>query len=175
MLSTSALSTDAVASHAERLRAELATLDDCITQPSHTTLERAELLAARKRVYETMTPRSRRGGAPGRAGGGKSPRREEDGPPVLSHAADVASRTGLSERSIRQLIQIAEGIPAPLRELIRDTPLAGRQRLLVQVARARRDPEEQRRRVTAALSQPSPLPRGELRQPREPAVEKASP
>jgi hypothetical protein len=163
VLSTSVLPTDALASEPERLRAELATIDERITQHPQTTLERAELLAARKRVYETMTPRSRRGGAPGRAGGGKSPRRVEDGPRVLSHAADVSSRTGLSERSIRQLVQIAEGIPASLRELIRDTPLARRQRLLVQVARARRDPEEQRRRVAAALSQPPTVPRGEPR------------
>jgi ParB family transcriptional regulator, chromosome partitioning protein len=163
VLPTSVRSTDAVAPDLEHLRAELASIDETITGNPHSTLERAELLAARKRIYETMTPGSRRGGAPGRAGGGKSPRREADGSPVRSHAADVASRTGLSERSIRQLVQIAEGIPAPLRELIRGTPLAGRQRLLVEVARARRDPEEQRRRVAAALTQAPCLPRGEPR------------
>lgn len=163
VLPTIALPMDAVAPDWERLRAELASLDEAIAQHPHTTLERAELLAARKRIYETMTPGSRRGGAPGRAGGGKAPRRQADGSPVLSHAADVSSRTGLSERSIRQLVQIAEGIPAPLRELIRGTPLAARQRLLVEVARARRDPEEQQRRVTVALNQVPTLPRGEPR------------
>ena len=61
---------------------------------------------------------------------------------------------GLSERSVRQLVQIAEGIPAPLRDVIRGTPLARRQRLLLEVARARRDPEAQQRRVAAALSEP---------------------
>jgi hypothetical protein len=162
VLPTSVLSPDAVASEPERLRAELATIDATIAGPRQSTLDRAELLAVRKRIYETMTPRSRRGGAPGRAGGGKSPRRESDGSPVRSHAADVSSRTGLSERSIRQLVQIAEGIPAPLRDLIRGTPLERRQRLLLEVARARRDPEEQRRRLAAALRSAPPSPEASL-------------
>ena len=154
MLPTSVLPPDAVTSEPERLRAELATIDGAMARHRQSTLELAELLATRKRIYETMTPRSRRGGAPGRAGGGKSPRGESDGAPVRSHAADASSRMGLSERSVRQLVQIAEGIPAPLRDVIRGTPLARRQRLLLEVARARRDPEAQQRRVAAALSEP---------------------
>jgi ParB family chromosome partitioning protein len=135
----------------ERLRAEIAAIDEDIAGARPTTLRRAELLAARKRAYETLHPSSRHGGAPGRAGGGKAPRPL---PPVPSHAADVATRTGLSERSVRQLVQIAEDIPERLRDLIRDTPLAGRQRVLVEVARAHRDPEEQLRRLGAALRTP---------------------
>ena len=137
----------------ERLAAELAAIDERIIDPRPTALGRAELLAARKRVYETLHPSSRHGGAPGRAGGGKALRRTEAGlPPVRSHAADAACHTGLSERSVRQLVQIAEDIPAPLRDLIRDTPLARRQRLLLEVARTHRDPAEQRRRLDAALT-----------------------
>jgi hypothetical protein len=137
------------------LRTELAALDESIRDRRPSALLRAELLAARKRVYETLHPSSRHGGAPGRAGGGKAPRSQRSSPPVRSHAADAALRTGLSERSIRQLVQIAEGIPASLRDLIRDTPLARRQRVLLQVARARLDPDEQHRRVRAALGAPS--------------------
>ena len=81
-------------------------------------------------------------------------RSQQGVPPVCSHAADAAARTGLSERSVRQLVQIAEGIPQALRDLIRDTPVARRQRLLLGVARAHRDPEEQHRRVGAALTPP---------------------
>ena len=132
---------------------DLTLIDDGLVDPDSNTLRRAELLAARKRVYETVHPSSRHGGAPGRAGGGKRPRREGASGAVRSHAADAATRTGLSERSIRQLVQIAQGIPEPLRELIRDTPLASRQRALLDVARARHDPEEQRRRVGAALAE----------------------
>jgi ParB family transcriptional regulator, chromosome partitioning protein len=153
VLSTIAPEPAAATAELDRLRTELAVIDGTMVRHRHrpSTLERAELLAARKRIYETMHPSSRRGGAPGRAGGGKSPRSEDDGAPVRSHAADASSCTGLSERSVRQLVQIAEGIPAPLRDLIRDTPLARHQRLLLEVARARRDPVEQRRRITAAL------------------------
>lgn len=146
---------EAVFAEHDMLRTELAALDRGIGDPRPSALLRAELLAARKRVYETLHPSSRHGGAPGRAGGGKAPRCERTSPPVRSHAADAALRTGLSERSIRQLVQIAEGIPASLRDLIRDTPLARRQRLLLEVARARLDPEEQRRRVGAALGRRS--------------------
>lgn len=136
----------------EQLRAELTALDEVIVAARPTTLGRAELLAARKRVYELLHPSSRHGGAPGRAGGGKAPRCQAGRSPIRSHAADAATRTGLSERSVRQLVQIAEDIPAPLRDLIRETPLAWRQRLLLDVARAHRNPEEQRRRVGAALT-----------------------
>ncbi|MEA2671512.1 MAG: ParB family transcriptional regulator, chromosome partitioning protein [Chloroflexota bacterium] len=136
----------------ERLRAELTAIDGTIVAIEPSTLRRAELLAARKRVYETLHPGSRHGGAPGRAGGGKARRSEEGQPPIRSHAADAAIRTGLSERTVRQLVQIAEDIPAPLRDLIRDTPLALRQRQLLEIARAYRDPEEQRRRAGAALT-----------------------
>ena len=136
----------------ERLRAELTAIDGSIVAIEPSTLRRAELLAARKRVYEMLHPGSRHGGAPGRAGGGKARRSEEGQPPIRSHAADAATRTGLSERTVRQLVQIAEDIPAPLRDLIRDTPLALRQRQLLEIARACRDPEEQRRRLGAALT-----------------------
>jgi ParB family chromosome partitioning protein len=138
----------------DRLRGELAAIDGDIVDPRPNTLRRAELLAERKRLYETLHPSSRHGGAPGRAGGGKAPRRQGEFAPVRSHAADAATRTGLSERSVRQLVQIAEDIPQPLRDLIRDTPVARRQRLLLELARARHDPEEQRRRVGAALTTP---------------------
>ncbi|HEY0411300.1 MAG TPA: hypothetical protein VGE42_13650, partial [Candidatus Dormibacteraeota bacterium] len=120
----------------ERLRAELTAIDGTIVAIEPSTLRRAELLAARKRVYETLHPGSRHGGAPGRAGGGKARRSEEGQPPIRSHAADAAIRTGLSERTVRQLVQIAEDIPAPLCDLIRDTPLALRQRQLLEIARA---------------------------------------
>lgn len=138
------------------LTAELAAIDEGIVETRLTTLRRAELLAARKRVYEVLNPSSRHGGAPGRAGGGKIPRSAAVCGPIRSHAADAATRTGLSERSVRQLVQIAENIPEPLRDLIRDTPLARRQRLLLAVARACHDPEEQRRRVGVALTVPAP-------------------
>ncbi|HEY2706049.1 MAG TPA: hypothetical protein VGL20_20400 [Candidatus Dormibacteraeota bacterium] len=133
-----------------RLEAELTAIDENIVDhPS--TLRLAELLATRKRVYEELHPGSRHGGAPGRAGGGKALRREAGLPLVRSHAADAAACTGLADRSVRQLVQIAEDIPAPLRDLIRDTPLASRQRWLLGIARLWRDPEEQRRRISAAL------------------------
>ena len=130
---------------------ELHVIDERLVDGEPNTLRRAEMLAARKRLYEALHPSSRHGGAPGRAGGGKRSRAERSSPPVRSHAADAAARTGMSERSVRQLVQIAEDIPAPLRDLIRDTPLAGCQRVLLHVARACHNPEEQRRRVGVAL------------------------
>src|ERR1700752_2347960 len=99
--------------------AELSVIDERLVDAEPNTLRRAELLAARKRLYETLHPSSRPGGAPGRGGGGKRPRAERSPPPVRSHAADAAARTGMSERSVRQLVQIAEDIPAPLRDLLR--------------------------------------------------------
>lgn len=130
---------------------ELAVIDERLVDAEPNTLRRAEMFAARKRLYETLHPSSRHGGAPGRAGGGKRPRAERAAAPVRSHAADAAARTGLSERSVRQLVQIANDIPETLRDRIRDTPLAGCQRSLLHVARACHNPEEQRRRLAMAL------------------------
>jgi ParB family chromosome partitioning protein len=138
-------------SEPEQAVIELTDIDTRLIGFAGSALRRAELLAVRKRVYEALHPGSRHGGAPGRAGGGKTPRAERMGSAVRSHAADAAGRTGLSERSVRQLVQIAEDIPEPMRDLIRDTPLAWRQRALLEVARAFGDPEEQRRRLSTAL------------------------
>jgi hypothetical protein len=73
-------------------------------------------------------------------------------------AAELAAiDDGINDRALRTLeqaellVQIAEDIPGPLRDLIRDTPLASHQRLLLEVARAHRDPEERRRRADAAI------------------------
>lgn len=135
----------------QRLRAELVVIDEQILDPRPSMLRRAELLAARKRVYEALHPSSRHGGAPGRAGGGKVARSDAGLMSVRSHAADAAARTGLSARTVRQLVQIAEDIPSWLLDEIRGTHLASHQRQLLEVARACRDPEEQRRRVDAFL------------------------
>jgi hypothetical protein len=81
----------------ERLRAELTAIDGSIVAIEPSTLRRAELLATRKRVYETLHPASRHGGAPGRAGGGKARRSEEGQPPGRRRPDRDAPRPGVAD------------------------------------------------------------------------------
>lgn len=87
-----------------------------------TVLERAEQLARRKNIYEEVYPQTKRGGD----------RRSEDtknqtaDSAVWSFNKDTATKTGISERVIREDVQIANAIAPDVKEALRETPLANR-------------------------------------------------
>jgi hypothetical protein len=131
------------------LRAELAELDENLIRHDLSALERGEALARRKALYEALHPETRpvseRGG-PGRGRSGPKTNAdsasvfsretvEEVENPTPSFTADVAARTGQSRRTVQTEVQIAERIPAGLRDSIRGTPLAHRKDDLLKLAR----------------------------------------
>ncbi len=123
------------------LDAALAEVDENLFRTELTVLERAEYLKRRKELYEAKYPSTKRGGNPGKAGGGKAPRSER----IASFAADTASRSAVSGRTVQQEVQIAERLHSEVKKAIRDLPLANSKVELLRLARM--EPSAQRRVV----------------------------
>lgn len=77
-----------------------------------------DVLAA-KNIYEEMFPESRRGGAPGAPGGGKTKTAT-----VAGFAVAIAEKTRRSARAVFLDAQIADGLTIESRERLRGTPIA---------------------------------------------------
>jgi DNA modification methylase len=148
----------------DRLHAELAEIDENLIRNELSVLERAESLARRKEIYELIYPDTRsvneRGG-PGR-GHKKTGAKfapvlipETIVPPTPSFVSDTAKKTGQSERSVQLDVQIAKSISEPVREKIRETPLADRKDDLLKLARL--TPEQQEAVVDKVITSPVPL------------------
>jgi ParB family chromosome partitioning protein len=143
-----------------------ATLDENIVRHELTELERAEMEARRREIYETLYPLARygarrniarveRGGLNQGDDGGEdlddtvSPRYESASvnddenvdlpPPYTQYAAE---RGGTSDRTIQRRLRIAEKLYPEVRDYIRGTPLADDQRGLLRLTRLE-DPELQ--------------------------------
>lgn len=120
----------------------IAEIDENLMRNELTDLERAEHLAARKGWYEAKHPETKRGGDRGNQHTGGKPRQTE----TISFSQDTSTKTGRTERAIRQDVQIAESIPDDVRDAIRETPLADSKIDLLNLARL---PEDQQREVIA--------------------------
>ena len=94
----------------------LAEIDENLCRAELTHLERAEHLAERKSLYETVHPETRNGGAPGMAGGGKNRRTTE----ISSFAQDTATKIRKTERCVQQAVRRANNISQEIRDAIRD-------------------------------------------------------
>lgn len=123
----------------------LAEIDENLIRNDLSDLERSEHLAARKGWYEAKHPGSvnpnKRGG-PGR--GNKTMADSA----IVSYAADTAAKTGVSERTIREDVQIAESIPEDVRDAIRETLLAESKTDLLAIARL---PEAAQREIISTV------------------------
>lgn len=121
----------------------LAEIDENLIRNELSNLERGEHLAKRKVWYEAKHPETahitKRGG-PGR--GKKTTAKSA----VVSYTADTAVKTGSSERTIRENVQIAESIPEDVRDAIRDTPIAQSKTDLLALSKL---PEDDQRAVVA--------------------------
>jgi N6-adenosine-specific RNA methylase IME4 len=120
----------------DELGAELARIDENLIRKVGTALERAEMLADRKEIYERMHPESKQGGAPGRKGGGKSKNEM-----ISGFASDTAKKIGTTDRSVQQYVQAA-GLDPEAKMAIRATAAADSLTDLVKLARLA--PEHQR-------------------------------
>jgi len=107
-------------------RAELAELDENLVRRSHGPLELAEMLARKKAAYERLFPDVAHGKASPKTS--KEERR-------ASFAKDMASKCGMSERSVQELIQIATDIDEGAKVQLQGTSIAGERKQLLRVAR----------------------------------------
>jgi ParB family chromosome partitioning protein len=98
---------------------------------ANTALEQSDQLLRRKAIYEQIHPETKRGGAPGKAGGGKRAKVAES----ATFARDTAAKTGVSPRTVREDVQIAARITPEVKGLLRGTPLADEKTELLRIAR----------------------------------------
>jgi ParB family chromosome partitioning protein len=102
--------------------AVIAEVDENLNREDLSPLDRAIFLAARKRAYEALHPEAKQGGDR------RSTKRQEDFkrqtlPIGFSRAA--AEAVGLSERTIRDAVQLAESLGPTLIRRLQGTPIAG--------------------------------------------------
>jgi ParB-like nuclease domain len=99
------------------LDSQLWEIDENLCRAELTELERAEHLQKRQAIYERIHPESRQGGLPGAPGGGKAKTAN-----LAGFAADTATKTGISERTVRRDARRANEIDRTVRDRIRDKP-----------------------------------------------------
>jgi ParB family chromosome partitioning protein len=106
----------------------LAEIDENLIRNELTVLDRSEQLKARKELYEAKFPQTKHGAI----GNGRSRDAESAS---LNFTKDTAAKTSKSPRTISEDVQIAKNIPEPIRDQIRDTPLADKKTELVTLSR----------------------------------------
>lgn len=126
---------------------ELQEIDENLQREDLTALEQGEVIARRKVIYETLHPETKHG-----AVGRNHPRQSghDDHSETPRFSTETATKTGISERSVRRSAQIG-AMPIEVRDAVRDTPLADNQQELLKLAReAKRDPAQAVRIAEAA-------------------------
>lgn len=110
---------------------QLAEIDENLIRNELTVLERSEQLKTRKNLYEAKFPVAKHGGDR------KSEEIKMRNPQleINSFTKDTAAKTQKSPRTVSENIQIAKNIPEPIRNQIRDTPLADKKTELLTLSR----------------------------------------
>ena len=126
----------------DTLHAEIAEIDENLIRNELTELEYAEHLKRRKELHEQLYPETKKGGAPGKAGGGKRAKNPESGHFVVSFLEDAADKTGRGRSTIAESIQIATKLDDDVKRQLQGTPIEDRKTDLLRLARM--TPEEQR-------------------------------
>lgn len=135
--------------------ARLWEIDENLIRHELNPLDRAVFLAERKQVYERMHPDTAGGVAGGKA-------RQGSATDIMSFAKDTAERVGLTDRSIRRAVFIAQKLSPDVRALLPGMVVAQKQSELLALAKLGhseqrqvldllRDPEAKIKGVGAAL------------------------
>ena len=117
---------------ADSLTAELAEIDENLIRKSLTALENAEQLKRRKEIYEALHPESK----PENIKSKNLPKRNlfVSGK-VKTFTQDAAEKTGKSQRSIQQDIQIASNISGEVKQEIKGTEIENKKSALLEIAK----------------------------------------
>ena len=92
--------------HMDADQAELAEIDENLVRADLTPAERAMHIGKRKDLYEKLHPETKRGGAPGKAGGGKKAKTAK----LATFAKDTARKAQQSDRTVRRDAHRAEKV-----------------------------------------------------------------
>ncbi len=116
---------------ATKLNSLLAEIDENLHRQELTALEQGEHLAERKAVYLAMHPETKKGGAPGKAGGGKKAKTEN----VSDFATDAARKTGQTDRNVRNKVAVGQKLTQATRDAVRETSVADKQSELLKLTK----------------------------------------
>lgn len=122
--------------------ARLAEIDENIVRHDLNPLDRAIFFAERKKVYERLYPEARHGGDRKSSG--------HDGHLIGFHR-DTAEKSGISQRTIRRAVFIAQSLSEEVRGRIKGTSIAKRQSELEALCKL--PPEEQAAVVDMLLAE----------------------
>lgn len=130
-----------------KIQEELIEIDENLIRRRLTVLERGEHLARRKELYEAIHPETRqhvRGGNRKAAG----PATAEMISVAPAFAADVATKLGVTDRTVREEIRIGKDLATDAAQILRDTRFADEKAQLTQLTRLHR--EQRAWRVSSA-------------------------
>ena len=139
----------AVVRQVEGLTAELAEIDENLVRNDLTVLERSEQLARRKEIYEALHPDAKK------PKGGRPAKNSET---ISTFSKDTATKSGISERTVRHEVQIATALPQEVRDAIRGTEIADSKTDLLALARL----EPERQKAVAAKVASGEITAGDL-------------
>lgn len=120
------------------LEAELAMIDENLLRNELNCLERSEQMGRRKEIEEALEQVRKHGGD--RKNKAKSNGQNDH---LISFADKTAQQLGVSARTVRREVQIAERIAPDVKDVLRETPVADSKTELLELARQK--PEVQRR------------------------------
>ena len=130
----------------DRLHAELAEIDENVVRTGLSDLELSELLARRKKIYETLHPSTIARNLPGHASNYESSSDKLTGE-EKPFSQDTAEKMGVSPRTVERHVQIAENLTPETKDILRSTDMKITKQNLTKLSRL--EPEQQ----TAAAKQ----------------------
>ncbi len=113
---------------------QLAEIDENLVRNELSALERGEQLAKRKDLYEAKYPQTKKGQAQA-LGMHRAQKHNVNAESAPTFAKDVSLKTKQAERTIQEDVQIAKRISEPVRNIIRDTPIADNKTELLMLSR----------------------------------------
>lgn len=119
-----------VENDADRLRAQIAALDENLMRKEGTALEQSEWTGQRKRLYLELHPETAREATLIQNRDDNLSQRE-----APSFTEDTAAKTGTSKRTVERAVQVADNLTPEVRDTIRETPVADNQRELLRLSR----------------------------------------
>ena len=124
----------------DRLHAELAEIDENVIRTGLSDLELSELLARRKKIYETLHPATIARNLPGHASNYESSSDKLTGE-EKPFSQDTAEKLGVSPRTVERHVQIGENLTAEVKEILRGTDRKVTKQNLTKLSRL--EPEQQ--------------------------------
>ena len=124
----------------DALHTELAEIDENVIRTGLSDLELSELLARRKKIYETLHPSTIARNLPGHASNYESSG-DKLTVEAKSFSQDTAEKMGVSPRTVERHVQIAENLTPETKEILRGTDKKVTKQNLTKLSRL--EPEQQ--------------------------------